>query len=104
MIEQENVSPESQGAAGDDVAVGFYDVDGPDSLLISIVETASTLTDGDGVHFPALEDSIDLESLQTVLRSIESNDSTARGFVEFDHDDLSIQVHVGGMIVVRREP
>ena len=104
MIEQENLSPAGAGATGDDVSVGFYDADGPDSLLISVVETASPLTDGDEVHFPALEDSIDLESLQTVIRSIERHDSTARGFVEFEHDDLRIQIHVHGMIVVRRDP
>lgn len=104
MIEQENVYPASVNADADGVSVGFYDADGPDSLLISVVETASALTDGDEVHFPALEDSIDLESLQAVIRSIERNDSTARGFVEFEHDDLSIQIHVHGMIVARRDP
>ena len=102
MIEHENAYSE-RGSVPDDVSVGFYDVDDTDSLLVSVVETASRLGGTNELHFPALEDSIDLESLQVVIRSLDRSGAARNGYVEFEHDDLTVQIHVNGMIVVRRD-
>lgn len=92
----------AESTESDHVEVNQYDLSETGSLFLAVVETAAGLTDYDEYEFPALEESIDLESLESVIRSAQANGTRTSGFVEFDHRGLRIQIHLNGMIYAER--
>lgn len=97
--------PKSRSATATDaerIQTGRYDVSEPDSLFLAVVETAAKFPGYDEYTFPAIEESIDLGSLEDLIRSADRNGTQARGFVEFEHEGLRIQIQLNGLIAVER--
>ncbi|WP_435151839.1 HalOD1 output domain-containing protein [Haladaptatus sp. DFWS20] len=77
-----------------------FDGDETDSIVVTVSEAVSSVTDTPIEEMPPLQETVDCDALETLVGSFNVNDEPGLGQVQFPFHDCTIRVDTTGTVQV----